>query len=128
PPRTHRARTPPRRAGSRPRSRSSPPRASYPLVRHLGRVRVGTTYGTDDDRFGDETVNEAVEVALSGVAVREVTADVACVARRIGPGSLRTLDAVHLASAVPVDADVVIAYDARLAAACRSQRLAVSAP
>lgn len=60
--------------------------------------------------------------------MREVTADVVSVARRIGPGSPRTLDAVHLASAVPVDADVVIAYDARLAAACRSQGLAVSAP
>jgi len=36
------------------------------------------------------------------------------VARRLGPSSLRSLDAIHLATASIMAADVVIAYDGRL--------------
>jgi hypothetical protein len=41
---------------------------------------------------------------------------------------LRSLDAIHLATAVLFDVDVVLTYDERLAMAARHNGLAVSAP
>jgi hypothetical protein len=41
---------------------------------------------------------------------------------------LRTLDAIHLATAVLVDADLVLAYDERLTHACRHNGMNVAAP
>ena len=45
-------------------------------------------------------------------------------ARTIGPDALRSLDAIHLATAVAVGADVMFTYDARLAEAARDWGLA----
>ncbi|MBX3079488.1 MAG: type II toxin-antitoxin system VapC family toxin [Salinibacterium sp.] len=59
-------------------------------------------------------VVELVSVALSGVIEYFVTEQVANVARRMGPASLRSLDAIHLATATLVGADLVCAYDQRL--------------
>ena len=47
---------------------------------------------------------------------------------RSAPNVLRSLDAIHLATAILVDADVVITYDDRLAAAARHNDVTVSAP
>jgi predicted nucleic acid-binding protein len=45
------------------------------------------------------------------------------------PGDrLRSLDAIHLATALAVDADMVVAYDTRLADGARGFGLAVAAP
>jgi uncharacterized protein len=46
------------------------------------------------------------------------------------PGELRTLDAIHLASALQIGQDlgVMIAYDARLTAAAQAYGLAVESP
>lgn len=79
---------------------------------------------------GTETaaVNDAIEDALSGIAERPIAADVVSLARRISPNVLRSLDAIHLATAVLLDADVVIAYDTRLGEAARDNGLTVSAP
>ncbi|MGB8380543.1 MAG: PIN domain-containing protein, partial [Dermatophilaceae bacterium] len=73
-------------------------------------------------------VNDIIEAALSGIAERSITEDVVSLARRIGPTSLRSLDAVHLATAVLVDADLMITYDNRLEAAARDNGLAVAKP
>ena len=43
-----------------------------------------------------------------------VTEQVVSIARRIGPTSLRSLDAIHLASAAVLDVDLVCAYDQRM--------------
>ncbi|MDX2973636.1 type II toxin-antitoxin system VapC family toxin [Kribbella solani] len=69
-----------------------------------------------------------VDGALSGIDERPMTAEVVSVARRIKPSILRSLDALHLATAVLVDADLVVTYDDRLAEACRRNSLAVAAP
>jgi uncharacterized protein len=82
----------------------------------------------DDGRLDDDETVEAIGVALSGMAERPIDDDVVALARRIGPPRLRSLDAIHLASAVLVDADVVLTYDGRLAAACRSHGLTVRGP
>lgn len=59
-------------------------------------------------------VVELVAVAVSGIIEYLITEQVADVARRIGPPSLRSLDAIHLATATLIGADLVCAYDERL--------------
>lgn len=76
----------------------------------------------------DDAVNQAVEGALSGVAERLVTGDVVGLARRVAPPRLRTLDAIHLATAVLLDVDMVVAYDVRLVDACRHNGLVTTMP
>ena len=76
----------------------------------------------------DIATTEAIESALSGVAERFITDDVIGLARRTGSAALRTLDAIHLASAILLDVNVVVAYDARLIDACRRNGLTVVTP
>jgi predicted nucleic acid-binding protein len=71
---------------------------------------------------------DLIEEALAGIDERAVTADVISVARRIEPLILRSLEAIHLATAVLTDADLVVTYDDRLADACRRNALAVAMP
>lgn len=80
------------------------------------------------DGENTEQINEAIEGALSGVAERPITPEVVSLARRITPNVLRSLDAIHLATAVLLDAELVLAYDVRLAEAARQNGFAVSAP
>lgn len=80
------------------------------------------------DGIDAEEALEAIEVALSGIAERAITADVVSLARRIEPATLRTLDAVHLATAVLLDVDVIVTYDDRLTKAAQHNGIAVSAP
>ncbi|MGH3613322.1 MAG: hypothetical protein ACRDRK_12170 [Pseudonocardia sp.] len=54
--------------------------------------------------------------------------EVVSLARRVSPDALRSLDAIHLASALLVDADLVSTYDGRLALACEENGLAVAKP
>lgn len=69
-----------------------------------------------------------VDGAMSGVAEHRLAPEVVSLARRISPDALRSLDAVHLASALLVDADLVMTYDGRLALACEENGLAVTKP
>lgn len=69
-----------------------------------------------------------VEGALSGVAEHPLSPEVVSLARRVDPDALRSLDAMHLATALLIDADVVLTYDVRLADACADNGLAVVGP
>ena len=71
---------------------------------------------------------DLIDGAMSGIDERSMTAEVISVARRIEPLILRSLDAIHLATAVLIDADLVVTYDDRLADACRRNSLAVAMP
>jgi uncharacterized protein len=71
---------------------------------------------------------DLIDEAMSGIDERPMTADVISVARRVEPPNLRSLDAIHLTTAVLMDADVVVTYDDRLADACRRNSLAVASP
>ena len=73
-------------------------------------------------------VADEVEAALSGVAEHPLVAEVVALARRVNPVVLRSLDAIHLVSALLLDADIVLTYDQRLAEACIDGGLAVAAP
>jgi len=71
---------------------------------------------------------DLIDAAMSGVDERPMSTDVVSIARRIEPLVLRSLDALHLATAVLIDADLVVTYDDRLADACRRNALAVESP
>lgn len=55
-----------------------------------------------------------IDNALAGITESPVSGPVADIARRLGPSTLRSLDAIHLATATLVGADVVCAYDQRM--------------
>lgn len=73
-------------------------------------------------------VEAMAQVALAGVAEFSLTEAVLTRARRVGPDELRSLDAIHLASAIAVGADTVFTYHIRLARAAESAGLGVLAP
>ncbi len=67
---------------------------------------------------------------LAAIDLLPATAAIFEAAGALGPADLRSLDAVHLATALDLgdDCDGIITYDARLADACREHGLAVLAP
>lgn len=71
-----------------------------------------------------------LDVVLRSVEVVELDAEVARTASAIGPASLRSLDAIHLASVLALlpDVDAFVTYDDRLAAAARAIGLPVVRP
>ncbi len=77
---------------------------------------------------GEDELHDAVEGALSGVAERLITGEVVSLARRVAPSKLRSLDAIHLATAILLDVDEVVAYDDRLIDACRHNGLTAVTP
>jgi predicted nucleic acid-binding protein len=100
-----------------------------PLVSSsLAWIEVSRALRSRLDGEDHDVISEAIEDALSGVAERSIAADVVSLARRIGPNVLRSLDAIHLATAILVDADALITYDERLAAAARDNDVTVVAP
>lgn len=95
----------------------------------LAWVEISRALGAlTSDRPSDTPISDAIDVALSGVAERPMTPDVLSLARRVAPAKLRSLDAIHLATAILLDVDVVLTYDDRLADACRHDALTVLAP
>ena len=80
-------------------------------------------------RVAPELTKNADEV-VAQVSVIEVGEPIRARAALLEPATVRSLDALHLATAIEVgDAlDAVITYDARMAEAARSLGLVVSAP
>lgn len=68
------------------------------------------------DQVDPFTVVDLIGAALSGIIEYPMTEQVASIAARLGPSSLRSLDAIHLATATLLSADLVCAYDRRLLA------------
>ena len=73
-------------------------------------------------------VDNLVEVSLSGVLEKPITSEVIALARRLNPPVLRSLDAIHLATALLVDADVILAYDLRLIQAAAELKIRTLSP
>src|SRR5690554_3566831 len=60
-------------------------------------------------------VADRINVALSGIVECPISDEIIGVACRLGgPSTLRSLDAIHLATATLIGADLVCAYDKRL--------------
>lgn len=66
--------------------------------------------------------------ALAGISVMPVSYEVVAQARRIGPQSLRSLDAVHCATASVIDASLLLSYDERMLDAARMIGFATESP
>ena len=80
-------------------------------------------------RVAPELTKNAGEV-VAQVSVIEAGEPIRARAALLEPATVRSLDALHLATAIEVgDAlDALITYDARMAATARSLGLAVTAP
>jgi len=80
-------------------------------------------------RVAPDLTKKADEV-VEQVSVIEVGEPIRARAALLEPAAVRSLDALHLATAIEVgDAlDAVLTYDARMAAAALSHGLAVAAP
>jgi predicted nucleic acid-binding protein len=68
------------------------------------------------------------ERLLDGCLLIDVSDEVLRAAARLASPDVRTLDAVHLASAQRVDADEMLIYDRRLRAAARAAGFFVAHP
>lgn len=75
-------------------------------------------------------LGDAFAEAFTGLAIVELDGAIAEPAGRIDPPTLRSLDAVHLASALALGSELaaLVTYDARLADAARAAGLEVIAP
>jgi len=80
-------------------------------------------------RVAPDLTQRAGEV-VAQVSVVEVSEPIRASAALLEPATVRSLDALHLATAIEIGEalDAVITYDARMAAAARSLGLAVAAP
>ena len=96
------------------------------LSSSLARVEVMRAART----VGDELVATHAHAVLGAVELIAPDAALLADAARLDPLPLRTLDAVHLATAVALAADIegMVVYDRRLAAAARQAGLTVWAP
>jgi predicted nucleic acid-binding protein len=73
-------------------------------------------------------VRAEVDRLLSSCTLVAVTTSLLRSARRLASPSIRTLDAIHLASALHIDAEELLAYDTRLLAAAAEHGLPVASP
>lgn len=104
----------------------------------VSRVVLGQIAGTpmrtieaetvEDDGIQASRVEGLIEIALSGLVERPISPDVIALARRLRPPVLRSLDAIHLSSALLLDVDRMVTYDQRMAAAAAHHGIQVEAP
>lgn len=94
----------------------------------LGWIEVSRALRSHLAGRDDASVNDLADAALAGVLKRPMNAETVALARRVGPSSLRTLGAIHLASALLTDADLLIAYDVRLLDAAHHHGLTTASP
>lgn len=81
-------------------------------------------------RQSEVEAGEQVDAVLARVALIELDESIARLAARVHPSALRTLDAIHLASALAVgeELEAFVTYDDRLADAAQGAGLAVTSP
>lgn len=79
-------------------------------------------------RAGDGA--DLVEPLLASLTLVSVTGSIVARAQALAPAELRTLDAIHLATALELgpELEAIVTYDARMADAARTHGLAVEAP
>jgi predicted nucleic acid-binding protein len=109
-------------------------RAHLAQHRHLVTSRLTTVeVARALRRRGPETEASAMDPMreiLQHLDLVELDEDVAATAATVAPAVLRSLDAIHLASALAIGGELteIITYDSRLAAAARNAGLEVQAP
>jgi uncharacterized protein len=70
------------------------------------------------------------EAVIGGIALVPVDAGIVRSAAELAPATLRSLDAIHVATVLSLSGDVsrLVTYDKRLAEAARSMKVDVSSP
>ena len=76
----------------------------------------------------NQEVQEEADKLLSSCMLVSVSTQLLRAARKLASASVRTLDTIHLASALRAEADELLAYDHRLLAAAIEQGLATASP
>jgi uncharacterized protein len=94
----------------------------------LAWVEVSRALRSYPGSSGPVELGVLADTALSGILEKPMTGEVIALARRLTPPELRTLDAIHLASALLIDADLLVAYDQRLLDATTTHGISVSSP
>jgi hypothetical protein len=90
------------------------------------RVGVVETRRAAARRGGADAMAATVSQAIGVIELDEAIADSAA---RLEPATLRTLDSLHIASALALDrVDAFVTYDARLASAAQAAGLPVVSP
>jgi len=76
------------------------------------------------------TLSDRARLVLDGVALLAIDTSILEAAANLRPPALRTLDAIHIASALSLGADLLafVTYDERQAAAARGAGLPVTTP
>jgi predicted nucleic acid-binding protein len=92
----------------------------------LGKVELMRTVA----RFGDTGQAERARYLLDGLDILPLTEPMMTLAESIGPATLRSLDAIHLAAAAHFEQELtaVVTYDHRLLSGCRDIGLTTASP
>lgn len=91
----------------------------------LARAEVSRACGLANPAY---EVGRDVKLLLGSIMLLDVTNELIESARDLTSRSLRTLDALHLASALRTGADELIAYDRRLLSAAAAHGMAAASP
>lgn len=94
----------------------------------LARVEVSRALRVRIEDHDPRVVKAASDRALEGVGIAPISGPVLESARIIGPPVLRSLDAIHLATAIAVGAEEVWTYDDRLAEASEEMGILARKP
>jgi predicted nucleic acid-binding protein len=81
-------------------------------------------------RHGEPGLRERAQYLLDGLDILPITAAVITLAETIGPSTLRSLDAIHLAAASQIadELTALVAYDARLLEGSRTVGFQTQSP
>ena len=92
----------------------------------LGRVELMRTVA----RYGDTGQADRARYLLDGLDILPLTESMMTLAESIGPATLRSLDAIHLAAAAYFEQELtaVVTYDHRLLNGCRDIGLTTASP
>jgi hypothetical protein len=92
----------------------------------LGRVELMRTVA----RYGEAGQSDRARYLLDGLDVLPLTESVMTLAESIGPATLRSLDAIHLAAAAHFrqELSAFVTYDHRLLSGCREIGLTAASP
>ena len=92
----------------------------------LGRVELMRTVA----RYGDISQADRARHLLDGLDILPLTEPMMSLAESIGPATLRSLDAIHLAAAAYFDQELTafVTYDHRLLNGCRDIGLTTASP
>lgn len=81
-------------------------------------------------RYGEPGQAERARYLLDGLDILPITEPVIALAETIGPTTLRSVDAIHLAAAARItrESTAFVTYDHRLLDGCRDVGLATASP